>query len=101
MKSFLTGILKESNSDYSMVRAVTLVCLILVVIVTAVILYLAVIAQPVILGVAPNQSVIPADTKVIDTLIYLDLGLLTLSTGIKAFQKFAERETNSEGRVQQ
>lgn len=100
MKNFLTGIFKETGADYSMMRFVTFICLFLVIILTVCIIYLSALAHPLIIGIAPSQTVIPAETRVIDTLIYFALGLLTIGTGAKAFQKFAERENNSEGRPQ-
>lgn len=95
MKEFFKQIFEDNSGGFSMQRSGTAVCLVMFVIVTVIILKIAMTVQPIIIQEA---TVIPADTKVLDVLIYLDLGILALGLGIKAVQRFGERESNIEAK---
>lgn len=93
MKSFIKEIFQDNAGGFSMQRFGTAVCLFAFLSVTGVILYLALNTKGFVLGEA---AFIAADITVINALIMLDLGILTDGLGIKAFQRFGEKENNIE-----
>lgn len=88
----LSGIFKEDNSDFSMMRFVTFILVMAAIAITIVICILAFNTG----AITNNGVLIPADTSIIRELTWLVGALLGFAIGGKATQKFAERETNIE-----
>jgi len=94
--NFLKQIFEDNSGGFSMQRTGTAVCLIVFIIVAIVILIIALTLQPVVIG----QSVVPADTKVIDSLVYFALGILAFGLGVKAVQRFGEKESQVQDKME-
>lgn len=94
MKKFFYDIFQDNSGGFSMQRFGTAVCLLAFLILVGVIIYIALHTQPVFVNGAP----VPVDTKVQDSLIYFATIVIGLGLGIKAIQRFGERESNTEAR---
>jgi uncharacterized Fe-S cluster-containing radical SAM superfamily protein len=96
VKDKFSGIFKEDNSDFSMMRFVTFILVMAVIAVVAVIVILAFNTGAVI----SNGVMLPADTSIIRELAWLVGILLGFAIGGKATQKWAERENTTETKTE-
>lgn len=96
MKNFIIGIFQDNSGGYSMQRFGTAVCLFVFVILASAIIYIAIHTQPMNI----NGVIIPADTKVQDSLIYFSTIIVGLALGIKAVQRFGEKESTTEAKTE-
>jgi len=98
MKNFFKQIFEDNSGGFSMQRFGTAICLLAFLAITTVILYLSILAKPTVIA---EVTFIAADVTVLNALIMLDLGVLTAGLGIKAIQRFGEKENNIEERKAQ
>lgn len=96
----LSKYLDESNKQFSLMRLLSLKLFYVGIGIAIVILYLALFKVSLI-PIVINNVPIYSDISLIKELIFFDLGIFTISLGLKSVQKFAERSldtTNTESK---
>lgn len=92
--NFIKQIFEDNSGGFSMQRLGTAVCLFVFMILAGTIIYIALHTQP----MNVNGVIIPADTRVQDSLIYFASVILGLGLGIKAVQRFGEKSSETEAK---
>jgi hypothetical protein len=87
MKKFLKGLFTEDNGNFSMIRFLSFLCVIVALVMSLIITIKVYYQQAVII----NNTLIPLDVAYIAPMTFLILGILGLAFGAKVSQKYGEK----------